>query len=151
MHATTTCVFTLLLHSNVPPELTPSLFFVSKQREETEAFALRPSGDLHFPPQTCLRSLSPHGWPALATGHRTADPRSSLHGDEQDLGRYPAYWKLGLLLTFRNGGGGRLLCLLLWEGGGWRTSRQCERWLGEFLVQRAAHLTGHVLPLEDAL
>lgn len=33
------------------------------------------------------------------------DSRSSLHGDEQDLGRYPAYWKHSLLLTFRNGGG----------------------------------------------
>lgn len=49
----------------------------------------------------------PHGWPALATGHRTVDSRSSLHGDEQDLGRYPAYWKHSLLLTFRNGEGGR--------------------------------------------
>lgn len=37
------------------------------------------------------------------------DSRSSLHGDEQDLGRYPAYWKHSLLLTFRNGEGGRAL------------------------------------------
>lgn len=59
LHATTTCVFTLLLHSNVPPELTPSLFFVSKQREETEAFALCPSGDLHFPPHWVRHASAP--------------------------------------------------------------------------------------------
>lgn len=66
------------------------------------------SGDLHFDPYGVNHTytLSPHGWPALATGHRTVDSRSSLHGDEQDMGRYPAYWKRHLLLTFRNGEGG---------------------------------------------
>lgn len=38
----------------------------------------------------------------MARGHRPADSRSGLHGDEQDVGRYLAYWKRGLLLTFRN-------------------------------------------------
>lgn len=33
---------------------------------------------------------------------RPADSRSGLHGDQQDSGRYLAYWKRGLLLTFRN-------------------------------------------------
>lgn len=37
------------------------------------------------------------------------DSRSGLHGDEQDLGRYLAYWKRGLLLTFRNGEGAAAL------------------------------------------
>lgn len=64
--------------------------------------------------------LCPHGWPALAPGHRTVDPRSSLHGDEQDLGRYPAYWKHTLLLTFRNGEGGRALSAGRGGVGGWR-------------------------------
>lgn len=46
--------------------------------------------------------MAPRGWPGLARGHRPADSRSGLHGDEQDEGRYLAYWKRGLLLTFRN-------------------------------------------------
>lgn len=45
----------------------------------------------------------------MARGHRPADSRSGLHGDEQDLGRYLAYWKRGLLLTFRNGEGAAAL------------------------------------------
>lgn len=49
-YATTTCVFTPVLHSNILPELLPSLFFVSKQRKQREAFALCLSGDLHFDP-----------------------------------------------------------------------------------------------------
>ena len=38
-----------------------------------------------------------------------------LHGDELDLGSYLAYWKPGLLLTFREGGGG----VEEVGGGGW--------------------------------
>lgn len=62
----------------------------------------------------------PHGWPALATGHRAVDSGSGLHGDEQDLGRYLAYWKHSLLLTFRNGEGGRALSAGSVGVGGWR-------------------------------
>lgn len=49
----------------------------------------------------------------MARGHRPADSRSGLHGDEQDVGRYLAYWKRGLLLTFRNEEGAAALM------GGW--------------------------------
>lgn len=84
------------------PELQPNLFCMFKQRKHTETFALCPQS-LIFTHIGWDIPFCPHGWPALATGHRTVDSRSSLHGDEQDLGRYPAYWKHSLLLTFRNG------------------------------------------------
>lgn len=88
---------------------------MSKHIKHREAFAVCLSADLHFDPYWVKYRLSAHGWPSLARGHRTADSRSGLHGDEQDLGRYPAYWKRGLLLTFRNGEGAAALP----EAGGW--------------------------------
>lgn len=82
---------------------------MSSQKKHRGAFARRLGGNLHFDPYRVKYRPSPHGWPGLARGHRTVDPRSGLHGDEQDLGRYPAYWKRALLLTFRNGEGAAAL------------------------------------------
>lgn len=41
-------------------------------------------------------------------GHRTqtVDPRSGLHGDEQDLGRYPALLETQFIVDFQEWGGG---------------------------------------------
>lgn len=94
--------------SNIQQELTPRLPFVPRA-EKTEISICTWRCSLHFHPYWVKYKVFPHGWPALARRHRIADPRSGLHGDEQDLGRYPAYWKRGLLLTFRNGEGAAAL------------------------------------------
>lgn len=64
--------------------------------------------------------------------------RSSLHGDEQDFGRYPAYWKF--IVDFQEWGGG-LLCLL----SGWGSAESGADLPGGVnvcLATRSAHRSG---------
>lgn len=104
---TTAHVFSLGLHSDIPWTAAKPFLYVQTEKTHRDICSLPQS--LIFTHIGWDIPFCPHGWPALATGHRTVDSRSSLHGDEQDLGRYPAYWKHSLLLTFRNGEWGRAL------------------------------------------